>query len=209
MPFQVLIVSEDTDSCAKLSRLFPGLGASVQSCGYGEGALRLSGQRFDVVAIDFDDPQGATSIVENCSHMSPGARVVILALLTDKTKLRHAFGAGANFVLYKPFSEDQARATLFDVAVLVKKERRNTPRVPVQMPIQLKVSGGQGMEAIALALSQHGMEVLAAQPLCPSSKIETLFRLPGSSSQLQLQGEVAWASPNGHAGVRFDFAEQG
>jgi hypothetical protein len=47
------------------------------------------------------------------------------------------------------------------------------------------------------------MDVLAAQPLCPGATIRANFNLPDSTTEIQTSGEIAWASPNGQAGVRF------
>jgi len=78
----------------------------------------------------------------------------------------------------------------------------------VQVPIQLQVQNGPELEGILLDLSEDGMDVLAAQPLCPGAIIGAKFNLPESTTEVQVSGEIAWASPNGQAGVRFvDLAE--
>jgi len=75
--------------------------------------------------------------------------------------------------------------------------------VPVQAPVAFSVQGRGELEAIMLDLSEEGMDVLAAQPLCPSSLVKVRFFLPGESVEFQTTGEVAWANPNGQSGVRF------
>lgn len=59
------------------------------------------------------------------------------------------------------------------------------------------------MEGILLDLSQDGMDVLAAQPLEPTSLLGVRFSLPDGSLEIDAHGEVAWANPNGQSGVRF------
>src|SRR5262249_29196071 len=113
------------------------------------------------------------------------------------------FGAGANFVLYKPISSEQAEASLRAATALIKRERRRSFRVPVQVPIQVQVDNGPQLEGILLDLSEDGMDVLAAQPLCPGATIGARFLLPDSNNEIPVCGQVAWASPNGQAGVRF------
>jgi hypothetical protein len=73
----------------------------------------------------------------------------------------------------------------------------------VQVPIQLHIQNGPQFEGILLDLSEDGMDVLAAQPLSPGATVEARFNLPESSTEIQATGEIAWASPNGQAGVRF------
>jgi hypothetical protein len=64
------------------------------------------------------------------------------------------------------------------------------------------------MEGILLDLSEDGLDLLAASPLCPSAIISAQFCLPDSDTAVEIHGEVAWANPNGESGVRFvDLAE--
>jgi hypothetical protein len=80
--------------------------------------------------------------------------------------------------------------------------------VPVQVPVQLHVENSSEMEGILLDLSEDGMDVLAAQPLCPSAYITCRFNLD-SCGTLVVHGEIAWANPNGQSGVRFvDLTEE-
>jgi hypothetical protein len=52
------------------------------------------------------------------------------------------------------------------------------------------------------------MDILAAQALCPSAPISARFSLPTAQQEIEVRGEIAWANPNGQAGVRFaDLAE--
>src|SRR4029077_3139057 len=62
---------------------------------------------------------------------------------------------------------------------------------------------GPEMEGILLDLSEDGLDVLAAQPLCPSATITARFSLPDQDDDLDVRGEVAWANPNGESGVRY------
>src|SRR6516164_9516354 len=108
MTFQALLVSKDDEALGVLNPVLSGFGLGVQSCGYPDAMARLSEQKFDAVIVDFDDPNSAALILQNASQPSTGNSAVTIALLSDKAKVRNVFGAGANFVLYKPVSEGQA-----------------------------------------------------------------------------------------------------
>lgn len=203
MTFQALLVSKDEEAAGVLTAVLSGFGLGVQPCGYPDAMVRLSEQKFDAVLVDFDDPHSAALVLQNASQPATGNSAVTIALLSDKTKVRNVFGAGANFVLYKPVSEVQARASLRAATALIKRERRRSFRVPVQVPLQLRVENGAETEAILLDLSEGGMDVLAAQPLYPSAAVSARFSLPGANSEIEPHGEVAWANPNGQSGVRF------
>jgi len=203
MGFQALLVSKDDQAAATLTPVLSGFGVGVQSCSYSEALCRVTEQKYDAVIIDFDDPHSAALVLQNTEQASAGNGAITIALLSDKTKVRNVFGAGANFVLYKPVSAEQAQATLRAATALIKRERRGSFRVPVQIPLQLRVHNGTEIEGILLDLSEDGMDVLAAQPTYPSAAITANFTLPESSGEIEVRGEVAWANPNGQSGVRF------
>jgi CheY-like chemotaxis protein len=203
MTFQALLVSKDDDAAAVLNPVLSGFGVGVECCGYADALARLTEQKFDSIIVDFDDPHSAALVLQNAFQATAGKHTVTVALVSDRTKVRNAFGEGANFVLYKPIAPQQAQASLRAATALIKRERRRSFRVPVQMPVQLAVQNGPELEGILLDLSEEGMDVLAAQPLCPAAAITFRFTLPDGRTEVDARGEVAWANPNGQSGVRF------
>ena len=203
MTFQSLLVCKDEQATDVLTSVLAGFGLGVQCCGYPDALCRLTEQKFDAVIVDYDDPHSAALVLQNAFQVSAGNNTVTVALLDDKTKVRHVFGAGANFVLYKPVSPQQAEASLRAAIALIKRERRTSFRVPVQLPVKLRVENGTEMEGILLDLSEDGLDVLASQPLCPAAKVNARFTLPDQEAEIDVRGEVAWANPNGESGVRY------
>jgi len=203
MGFQALLVSKDEAASTTLTPVLSGFGVGAQCCSYSEALCRVAEQKYDAVIIDFDDPHSAALVLQATEQASAGNGAITIALLSDKTKVRNVFGAGANFVLYKPVSTEQAQATLRAATALIKRERRGSFRVPVQIPVQLRVQNGTEIEGILLDLSEDGMDLLAAQPTYPSAIVVANFTLPESNSEIEVRGEVAWANPNGQSGVRF------
>ncbi len=204
MNLQALLVSKDDNASEALSRVLASFEVAVERSSDPEVAVsRLGEQRFDEVIVDFDEAETATRVLQSVRELTSGANAVTVALISDEAKVRTTFGAGANFVLLKPISATQATATLKAATALLKRERRRAFRVPVQAPVALSIPGGQEVEAIMLDLSESGVDVLAAQPLCPSSPIGLRFSLPNSRGEISAHGEVAWANPNGQSGVRF------
>lgn len=203
MPFQALLVSKDENASAVVIAALHSFGVGVQCCGYPDGLCRVTEQKFDAVIVDFDDPHSATLVLQNVSTSSGGKNAVTIALLGDKTKARAVFGAGANFVLYKPISAEQAQASLRAATTLIKRERRGSLRVSVQIPVRLEVRNGPEMEAVLLDLSEDGMDILSMQPLCPSAAVLAHFMLKEDDVEVEIRGVVAWANPNGESGVRF------
>jgi len=204
--FHALLVSKDDEAAATLTTVLSGFGVAAVCCGYPEAICQLTEQKFDAVVVDYDDPHSAAVVMQ--SVLQSGNRAVTVALLNDKAKVRNVFGQGANFILYKPIAPRHAEASLRAVTALIKRERRSSCRVPLQAPVQLRVQDNPEVEGILLDLSETGMDVLAAQPLCPSARISARFTLPGATTEIEVRGEAAWANPNGESGVRFiDLSE--
>jgi len=200
MIFQALLVTKDEQMSSVLAPVLAEFELEAKSCSYADALTRLTEQKFDAVIVDFDDPHSASLVFQNAGS---SGHVVTVALLNDKKRVRNVFGAGANFVLYKPLSAAKAKATLLAAIALIKRERRSSFRVPVQVAVQLRVQGGSEMEGILLDISEEGMDVLSAQTLYPTAAISARFQLPESDFQFEVQSEVAWANPNGQSGVRF------
>jgi len=203
MTFHALLVSKDEEAAAALNSVLSSLGITAISCGYPEAICQLSEQKFDAVLVDFDDPHSAALVLQNAQHNASDNQAIIVVLLSDRTKLRNVLGQGAHFILYKPISLLQAEASLRPAAALIKRERRSSCRVPLQLPVQLTPQDASDLEGILLDLSESGMEVLAAQPLCPAGRISARFTLPDGKTELNVRGEITRANPNGEAGVRF------
>jgi CheY-like chemotaxis protein len=204
MSFRALLVSKDDQAADTLSPVLSNFGLTVHRCLYPDALCLVSEQKFHAVLVDFDDLHSATLILENLSTARFRAHAVTVALLADGSKVRNAFGAGANFVLYKPIAAEQAEGTLRAAASLIRSERRSSFRVPVQVPVMLTSNGDEtSVPGILLDLSEDGMDVLASQPLYCSAVVNARFILPDLLSDLQLPGEVVWANPNGESGIRF------
>ena len=65
------------------------------------------------------------------------------------------------------------------------------------------------IDGILLDLSETGMDVLTAEPQTPGALIGYKFQLPDGVPEIDGQGQVAWANPNGQTGVHFlDIPEE-
>jgi DNA-binding response OmpR family regulator len=207
MSFRALLVTKDDQASEILEPVLSNFGLSTDCCGYSEALCLVSEQKFQAVLVDYDDPRSAALVLQNLSTKSFQNHAVTVALLSDRGKVRSVFGAGANFVLYKPVSQSQAITTLRAATALIKRERRTAFRVPIQVAVKLRLDNGEDnasfIDGILLDLSETGMDVLAAQPLYSSARLQARFLLPNSESEFEVAGEVAWANPNGESGVRF------
>lgn len=205
MSFRALLVTKDDQAAEIVGPVLADLGLAVECCGYSDAVCLVSEQKFQAVLVDYDDPHSAAVIFQNISNSTFENHPVTVALVRDRNKVQQVFGAGANFVLYKPVAHEPAVGTLRAATALMKRERRNAFRVPIQVAVKLRLENPDGMpemEGILLDISETGMDVLAPQPLYPSARLRARFTLPNSPAEFEISGGVAWANPNGESGVR-------
>ena len=208
MIFHALLVLTDDSTAERLRQILAEFQVESEYCSESHVATqKLAERRYDAVIVDLEDQSAAASILEQVRQSQISKNAVTISLLDDKSLVRRAFGMGANFILYKPIAEEPVRASLRAAIALLKRERRRSFRVPVQLPVTLSWHGAPEVEGIMLDLSENGMDVLSAQPLQQSQALHVHFSLP-DLSQIGATGQVAWANSNGQAGVEFvDFPD--
>ena len=207
MTLQALLVSTDDQAAEVLGRVLPPFGIAMDRCSDPETTkTRIQEQKFAALIVDFDDPEGAEDVLRQAKKL--GTEPLSIALVADAAKVREILTGGAHFVLYKPLSEEAAKAGLRPAAALLSRERRRAFRVPVQAPVEIVLPDSRKVDGILLDLSETGMEVLTAEPLERRTTLAFHFKLPDGALEIEAVGEVAWANPNGQTGVRFlDLAE--
>lgn len=204
MSLLALLVSSDDSASDILARILPGYGIAVERFSDLATAIdRCRQQRFDTFIVDFEDAKAAEEVLEETRRLNSGIRPVTVALVAEPPRVRDILSGGAHFVLYKPLSEQKAKAGLRAVAALLNRERRRSHRVPVQAPVELLLPDKRPIDGILLDLSETGMEVLTAEPQVAGSLLQFRFQLTDGSVTVNAHGQTAWANPNGQTGVHF------
>src|SRR5271169_4793177 len=204
MTLLALLVSTDDSASEILGRVLPASGIAMERFSDLATAIdRLQQQRFDALIVDFENPEAAAAVLEEARKLNSGTAPVTVALVAERARARDILSGGAHFVLYKPLSDDRARAGLRAVAALLNRERRRAYRVPVQAPVEITLPDTRKAEGILLDLSETGMDVLTAEPQSPGSLLNFRFQLPDGTLEVDAHGQVAWANPNGQTGVHF------
>jgi CheY-like chemotaxis protein len=202
MNLQALLVSTDDSAADVLGRVLPVFGIGMDRSSDPETTIaRIQQQKFETIIADFDDPKAADDVLQESRKLGSGALSV--ALVADPTKVRDVLSAGAHFVLYKPVSEESAKAGLRALAALLNRERRRAFRVPVQAAVAITLPDTRKVDGILLDLSETGMDVLTAEAQVAGSLLAFQFQLPDGGPVVEAHGQVAWANPNGQTGVHF------
>jgi len=203
MTLSSMVVSRDWQEVSVLECILGSLHIDVAVESEPRRALsRIAKSKVDALIVDCD-LNGTGQFFRELRREAPRANTVPLVIMGGPQGRQGLETTGAMFAFDKPISVEQAEASLRAATALIKRERRRSFRVPVQVPIQLQIQDGAPLEGILLDLSEDGMDMLAAQPLAPGSTVSAKFNLPDNNTEIQVNGEIAWASPNGQAGVRF------
>lgn len=214
MTLLALLVSTDDAASQVLGRVLPGLEIAVERFSDLTGAIeRLHQRKFDAIILDYEDRDHedgdyknravADAVLAEARRLNSGRQPVTVALIAERSRAREILSGGAHFLLYKPLSDDHARAGLRAVAALLNRERRRAHRVPVQVPVELVLPGPYKTEGILLDVSETGMEVLTAEPQVAGAILHFRFCLPDGKLEIEADGQVAWANANGQTGVQF------
>ena len=202
MNLQALLVSSDDSAADVLGRVLSSFEIAMDRSSDPETTLtRVQQQKFDALIVDFDEPKLAEDVLRETQRL--GTTQIGIALVSEPSKVRDILSGGAHFVLYKPVSEEAARAGLRPAAGLLGRERRRAFRVPVQAPVEITLPDKRKVDGILLDLSETGMDLLTAEPQISGSLLAFHFQLPDQTLHVEAHGQVAWANPNGQAGVRF------
>jgi CheY-like chemotaxis protein len=201
MTLQALLVSTDDSAADVLGRVLPNFGIAMDRSSDPETTIaRIQQQKFDALIVDFDSAEMAEDVLRQAQKL--GTEPLSIALVADTAKVREILSGGAHFVLYKPLSEEAAKAGLRAAAALLSRERRRAVRIPVQAPVEITLPDARKLDGILLDLSETGMDVLTAETQTTGSLLAFHFQLP-NGLEINARGQVAWANPNGQTGVHF------
>ncbi len=128
---------------------------------------------------------------------------VIFVCVEMRAEAGSAISAGANFVLYKPLTEQTLRP-VFNVAMpMMEVERRRYFRHGVSTLVKLS-SGGAEYSAILSNLSETGMAIRSGDMLMPGTPVDFSFELP-NGPKVKGRGEIVWTNSGGNLGILFHF----
>ena len=202
-----MIVSRDWQEVSVLECILSGLHIDVDVESQLDRAwLRLNKSKVDAVIVDCDE-DGTRDFLRKLRTAPLGSVPVIIASGTpNHSGLR---GTGATFVVEKPVSVERAVHTLSAARNLILGERLRYHRQSLDLPSSLKLSTGRRVRARVVNLSKTGTKIVSQQPLSFAETVQMRFSLPKVKSSIEVEGKVAWANAQGHAGIRFVQMEPG
>jgi len=205
MSLQSLVFCSDEKIVRVLRRVLNELEIGAEYCADAETAVyKLTRDRFEAVIVDCADEAMAAAVLGSARSAACNKRAVAVAILDPVASLRSAFGLGAHFVLYKPLSPERAKNSFRAARALMKCERRRNARIPVEVPVVVRLADGSGqMKASTVDLGEGGMAVKLPHRPQNLTGLTVGFQLPGTAQSIECMAEMAWETAGRQVGIRF------
>jgi PilZ domain-containing protein len=200
-----LLFSSDRQILGVMNEILDTFAIKTEVCGELDSALEaVTHRRLDTVIVDWDGVHDPNRVVCAARKSSPNSNSTIVAMVDQRSEA-YALLAGANFMIHKPMDLDHARRCMRAAYGTMLQNRRRAARVPVDLPVVVRVVGGERFDAKISDISIGGVALQCQPPLELDQKVTALFTLPGTTGIIYLSGAVVNADGKGRAGVRFSF----
>src|SRR5258708_6893321 len=204
MTLSWLLVCADEATAQIRRRVLEELGIRVESCpDVVRAGIRLAQERFDCVILDCDLQADVIVLLGEVRHSRLNDSVLAVVIVKSQKGIREMFALGANFVLYKPVSDERAFSSLRAAREIMWKDKRRSARASVHAHATVDYANVEQEKATLVDLAQDGMAVVFGQKLPPTSKVYFQFKLPGQSASVRLSGQILWQDWNARAGIQF------
>lgn len=206
MGMRSLVICPDAQTLAVLVEGLQKVEVASIACGTHLDALDLLWQEhFDAVIVDCDSLPNGLELVK-LVRLASGRTAVVLSLITGEAGMKQAFENGANLVMEKPVTAQNAERTLRAARSLMVTDQRRYFRLHAEFDVHLhSEQGGQVLDVSVKStdVSVGGMALRVPHPLEPRRILEVSFKPPGMEAHVQAEAEVAWSDARGECGIRF------
>ncbi len=203
MASQTLLVSQDPQVLATLQPVFAEMSVSAEVCETPEtAASMLAAGVFDPIIVDGDELEAAPGLLQEVQSAVAARDAVYVAIVSGFEGMQRAFRLGANLVMWKPVTVDEAERVLRAACDLLSRVRRRFPRLA---PRTLAFANIEGIaeDAMILEVGKGGMGVQSMTSLPCGKIVEARFYLPGMQSEIVAKSEVVWSDDAGRTGLRY------
>jgi CheY-like chemotaxis protein len=204
MAAQSLVLCRDPDVLRTLCPLLFEMNMGVEICLGSNGASRMVRKRkFDAIIVECDKDGGGLAVLQQLRADSPNQSTIAVGVVDDYKLMKEAFATGANFVLSKPISiEDASRILRFTKGMISRMVRRFL-RVAVHHLSHVDFDGMKD-PAFLLDVSEGGIAIQSLAPMQHGKVVGLSFQLPGTSHKVGATAKVVWNDPSGRIGMEFE-----
>jgi CheY-like chemotaxis protein len=209
MAAQSLVLCRDPDVLRALCPILFEMNMGVEICLGSNGASRMVRKRkFDAIIVECDKDGGGLAVLQQLRADSPNQSTITVGVVDDYKIMKEAFATGANFVLSKPISTEDASRILRFTKGMISRMVRRFLRVAVHHLSHVDISSMKD-PAFILDLSEGGIAIQSLAPMQHGQIVGISFDLPGTSDKIKATAKVVWNDPSGRIGMEFeDISDQ-
>jgi CheY-like chemotaxis protein len=204
MTLSALLVCLEEASAQLLQRVLEELKIRVEPCpDFVRAGIRLAQERYDVLILDGKSTKQVISLLRETRQSRKNDATLAVVVLPGQQSVGDIFSLGANFVLYKPLTHEQALTSLKAARAVMHRDKRKKGRATVHAQATVDYANVEREKAALIDLAEDGMSVQFGKKVPPVGKVYFQFRLPGQTANVRLSGQVVWQDWKGRAGVQF------
>jgi CheY-like chemotaxis protein len=204
MAAQSLVLCRDPEVLRTLCPLLFDMDMGVEICLGSNGASRiLRRHRFDTVIVECEADGSGFDLLQQLRADTPNQKTIAVGIVSNYQQMKEAFATGANFVLSKPISAEDASRILRFARGAISRMVRRFLRVAVHHLSHVDVEGLID-PAFMLDLSEGGMAMQCLSPMREGQVLNISFLLPGTGASIMGKGVVVWCDDTGRTGIEFD-----
>jgi CheY-like chemotaxis protein len=199
-----LLICSDDRAVRVLRSVLGELEIDVEHCAdHASAARKLTQRSFEAVIIDCKDDR-SFGLLRSLRSGQQNSKSMAIAIIEARTNLQVAFKLGANFVVFKPISTEKVKSSFRAARALMKRERRRSVRLHVNIAAYLRFQNGDGEQVPITGLSEGGMSVrFGGSPGKKIGAISFSFALPDTTTVIEATGTIVWQDSRHHAGIQF------
>jgi len=203
-----LVLCSDPDPSRVLDQAFEQFKIKPQICLTSWAVQKeLQEKDFDMLALDFDEPEAGAAL-DAWTRRGPNSSKVVIAFAQNSQAMKLEHRKYAHFYMQKPLTQWLLIKTLKVACGVVLKKRRATYRCTVNLKAQatlaLPGSREQKSQTVHMLDISQGGSCLKAETVLPrGADVVLAFRLPESDDLIHASGKVVWGERTGLTGVQF------
>ena len=159
----------------------------------------------NLVLLDLGLAENGVEFVRTLRRRAPGPVPVVVfsGSITSARQVQDLAALNVSAYINEHASTSQILPALAPHLFPDNFNRRASPRVPVGVPISIR-AGRTIVGATTLDVSKGGLAVRTMNPLPPGTAVQLTLRLPGTPSDIEAAGRVAWSDRKVGMGVQFE-----
>ncbi|MGH9522387.1 MAG: PilZ domain-containing protein [Terriglobales bacterium] len=203
MATQSLVLCTDADVLGILRETLGELGIEAEVCDTRDIALdAVDRRRFDPIIIDCDTIDAEGEVLRRVRASAANRDAIALGIVRDGSQTRDIYSSGANFIVCKPVTHEEAGRVLRTARSLVSRMRRHFLRCVLDTLAYVRVDG-LDEKPMMLDISEGGLAIQALEPLEARRAFAVHFGLPGENEEFEAVATAVWSDPSGRCGLRF------